>query len=89
MYKETTFLQKLVLWWIAIFGRIKLFIHEIVNVITNFLVPVLNILTAILAILIIPIPQLKRIYIGFKKAEEFMQIAGTTAKEIDDELKKH
>lgn len=88
MYKEKTFFQKLIMWWIVLYGRIKLFVREFVNLFTNFIVPILNFINIILAALSVPLPQLKRIYIGFKKAEEFMQLAGTTAKEIDKELNK-
>jgi hypothetical protein len=65
--------------------RVVIFLKELINVITDVLVPVIALFAAILEI--IPFVPLKWIQ-GVKKLEDFFYNFAGTAKDIKEEIKK-
>jgi hypothetical protein len=65
--------------------RVVIFLKELINVITDVLVPVIALFAAILEI--IPFVPLKWIQ-GVKKLEDFFYNLAGTAKDIKEEIKK-
>lgn len=67
------------------FKRIKLFLKELINIITNFLVPVVAVLIAILEIF--PFIPLK-IILFLKTVEYWLFYAAGTAEDVKEAIEK-
>jgi hypothetical protein len=68
----------------AILGRVKLFLREILNLVTDLLVPVVDVLLAVAAVL--PLP--KQALVALHKLEGFLKQAGATLEDVIEEVQK-
>jgi hypothetical protein len=69
----------------SLLHRAVIFLKELINIITDILVPVMALLAAILEL--IPFVPLKWVQ-GIKKLEDFFYNVAGTAKDIKEEIKK-
>lgn len=66
-------------------SKVKLVVGEALNLLTNLLVPAVDLLLAVAAV----IPGVpKQVLTALHKVEGFLQVAGTTLEDVEAEIKK-